>query len=90
MKDQLRLLRDCMNNGRPAVVFQGDDLCLPEILEAAKEIYRKHGCSEEFIFDWQLLIDEIKAYQLESPITIKLPKLSPSEIALLRKKMNKD
>lgn len=38
MKDQLRLLRDCINNDRPAVVFQGDDFCAPEILEAAKEI----------------------------------------------------
>ena len=27
MKDQLRLLRDCINNDRPAVVFQGDDFC---------------------------------------------------------------
>ena len=25
MKDQLRLLRDCINNDRPAVVFQGDE-----------------------------------------------------------------
>lgn len=25
MKDQLRLLRDCINNDRPAVIFQGDD-----------------------------------------------------------------
>ena len=55
MKDQLRLLRDCINNDRPAVVFQGDDFCAPEILEAAKEIYCKHGCSEEFLFDWQLV-----------------------------------
>ena len=39
MKDQLRLLRDCINNECPAVVFQGDDFCAPEILEAAKEIY---------------------------------------------------
>lgn len=43
MKDQLRLLRDCINNDRPAVVFQGDDFCAPEILEAAKEIYRNSG-----------------------------------------------
>lgn len=28
MKDQLRLLRDCINNDRPAVVFQGDDFAL--------------------------------------------------------------
>ena len=60
MKDQLRLLRDCINNDRPAVVFQGDDFCAPEILEAAKEIYRKHGCSEEFLFDWQ--IDKIRSF----------------------------
>ena len=44
MKDQLRLLRDCINGDIPAVVFQGDDRCAPEILEAAKEIYRKSGC----------------------------------------------
>ena len=84
MKDQLRLLRDCINNDRPAVVFQGDDFCAPEILEAAKEIYRKHGCSEEFLFDWQLLINEVKAYQLESPATVKLPKLSPTETSCIK------
>ena len=78
MKDQLRLLRDCINNDRPAVVFQGDDFCAPEILEAAKEIYRKHGCSEE-----------VKAYQLESPATVKLPKLSPTETELVREEMTK-
>lgn len=27
MKDQLRLLRDCITNYIPAVVFQGDDSC---------------------------------------------------------------
>ena len=36
MKDQLRLLRDCINGDIPAVVFQGDDRCAPEILEAAQ------------------------------------------------------
>ena len=62
MKDQLRLLRTCIYNEIPAVVFQGDDSCAPEILEAAAEIYRRHGCSEEFLYDWQLLVDEVKAY----------------------------
>ena len=84
MKDQLRLLRDCINYDRPAVVFQGDDFCAPEILEAAKEIYRKYGCSEEFLFDWQLLINEVKAYQLESPATVNWPNLSPPEAELVR------
>lgn len=54
-----------------------------------KEIYRKHGCSEEFLFDWQLLINEVKAYQLESPATVKLPKLSPTETELVREEMTK-
>ena len=66
MKDQLGLLRTCIYNEIPAVVFQGDDSCAPEILEAAKEIYRRHGCSEEFLYDWQLLVDEVKAYQVEN------------------------
>lgn len=87
MKDQLRLLRDCINHDIPAVVFQGDDSCAPEILEAAKEIYRKHGCSAEFLYDWQLLVDEVKAYQAESPRTVKLPRLSPTEMELVREEM---
>lgn len=37
MKDQLRLLRDCINNDRPAVIFQGDDFCAPEILRQLKK-----------------------------------------------------
>lgn len=38
MKDQLRLLRDCINNDRPAVVFQGDDFCAPEILRQQRNL----------------------------------------------------
>ena len=89
MKDQVRLLRDCIHHDIPAVVFQGDDSCAPEILEAAKEIYRRRGCSEEFLYDWQLLIDEVKAYQRESPQTVKLPKLSPTEAELVREDMER-
>lgn len=87
MKDQLRLLRDCINHDIPAVVFQGDDSCVPEILEAAKEIYRKHGCSTEFLYDWQLLVNEVKAYQAESPNTVQLARLSPTETELVREEM---
>ena len=76
MKDQIRLLRNCIHKDIPAVVFQGDDSCVEEILTAAKEIYQKHGCSKEFLYDWQLLIEEVKAYQKESPHTVHLPKLS--------------
>lgn len=89
MKDQLRLLRDCINHDIPAVVFQGDDSCAPEILEAAKEIYRKHGCSAEFLYDWQLLVNEVKAYQAESPDTVKLARFSPTETELVREEMRR-
>lgn len=65
-------------------MFQGDDSCAPEILEAAKEIYRRHGCSEEFLYDWQLLVDEVKAYQAENPSRVKLPRLTPSEAETVR------
>ena len=40
MKDQIRLLRNCIHKDIPAVVFQGDDSCVEEILTAAKEIYQ--------------------------------------------------
>lgn len=88
MKDQVKLLRACINNEIPAVVFQGDDQCAPEILEAALEIYRKYGCSREFLYDFQLLINEVKDYQEESPETVKIPKLSASEAELIREEMN--
>ena len=77
MKDQIRLLRDCFHNEIPAVVFQGNDSCAGEILEAAKEIYQKHGCSQEFLYDWQMLINEVKAYQQESPEQVQLPEADP-------------
>ena len=44
---------------------------------------------KNFLFDWQLLINEVKAYQLESPATVKLPKLSPTETELVREEMTK-
>lgn len=52
MKDQLALLRKCVVNQIPATVFQGDDTCTVEVLEAAIEIYRRHGASREFLYDF--------------------------------------
>lgn len=89
MKDQIKLLRDCFYKDIPAVVFQGTDSCAPEILEAAKEIYRSHGCSEEFLYDWQLLIDEVKAFQKENPLAVKLARLSPTEMEMIREEIGK-
>ena len=69
------------------MVFQGDDNCAEEILTAAKEIYQKHGCSKEFLYDWQMLINEVKAYQQESPEQVQLPKLTHTEAELIREEM---
>lgn len=90
MKDQVKLLRACINNDVPAVVFQGDDKCAPEILETALSIYKKKGCSAEFLYDFQLLINEVKNYQSESPNTVKIPKLSASEAEHIREDMNEE
>lgn len=76
-----------MNNEIPAVVFQGTDICAVEILKAAQDIYRKHGCSEEFLFDWQMLIEDVIAFQKECADMVKLPKLSSVEAELIRKDM---
>lgn len=88
MKDQVKLLRTCFNNDIPAVVFQGDDKCAPEILEAALSFYKQKGCSAEFLYDFQLLINEVKAYQKEFPNRIKIPGLSTSETEFIRADMN--
>lgn len=90
MKDQVRLLRTCINNDIPAIVFQGDDKCAPQILEAALSIYKANGCSPEFLYDFQLLINDVKAYQKESPDTVKIPGLSASEAELIREEMNNE
>ena len=90
MKDQCKLLRSCINNDIPAFVLQGDDSCMVEILEAAIGIYLRKGCTIEFLYDFQLLINEVKAYQAENPYAIKLPKLLPSEEESIREAMNKN
>lgn len=51
MKGQRKLLNACSREMIPAVVFQGTDSCAVEILQAALEIYRKNGCSNEFLYD---------------------------------------
>ena len=60
------------------MVFQGDDNCAEEILTAAKEIYQKHGCTQD-----------VRAYQKESPHTVHLPKLSVTEAELIQEEMTR-
>ena len=62
---------------------------MEEILGEAKEIYQKYGCSQEFLYDWKLLIEEVKAYQKESPHTVHLPKLTVTETELMQEEMTR-
>ena len=89
MKDQIRLLRECVRNEIPAIVFQGDDSCTVEVLEAAHDIYKRHGATQEFLYDFQLLIDDVRAYQKKNPMKVSLADLSKSEAELVREEMQK-
>ncbi|WP_281644212.1 hypothetical protein [Bacteroides zoogleoformans] len=80
MKDQKELLKKCLINEIPAIVFQGTDKCAIEIMQAAEAIYRKNGCSPEFLKDFHdNIVEDFKAYQQENTTSIKLPDLTPSE-----------
>ena len=80
MKDQKELLKKCLVNDIPAIVFQGSDSCAVEILQAAENIYRKNGCSPEFLIDFhENVVENFRAYQLENSIATKLPDLTTSE-----------
>lgn len=80
MKDQKSLLAKCLHNDIPAIVLQGSDSCAIEILQAAEKIYRKNGCSPEFLKDFhENVVENFKVYQQENKSEIKLPDLTPSE-----------
>lgn len=80
MKDQKELLKKCLVNDTPAIVFQGTDSCALEILQAAEAIYRKNGCSPEFLHDFQEnVVGNFKAYQKGNSEVLKLPDLTEGE-----------
>ena len=87
MKDQNKLLKKCILNDIPAIVFQGTDGCAIEILQAAADIYKKNGCSEEFLYDFKQLIENFKGYQAENPKEIKVPALTDYEKEVVRMNM---
>lgn len=66
MKDQRLLLRKCQLNEIPAIIFQGTDPCAVEILKSAEEIYKKNGCSMEFLYDFNRLTKDFEAYSCEN------------------------
>ena len=80
MKDHNTLLATCLRKDTPAISFQAPASCAIEILQAAEKIYRKNGCSPEFLKDFhENVVDNFKVYQQENKSEIKLPDLTPSE-----------
>lgn len=79
MKDQRLLLRKCQLNEIPAVIFQGKDYCALEIMGAAKDIYKNHGCGMEFLYDFDSLIRNFEGYQIKHRSALARPKLVKME-----------
>ncbi len=73
MKDQKAILHKCLRNDWPAFVISGTDICAIETMEAYYEIAKTKGCSEAFLKDMKLVIDEMKQFQTEEPDHVKVP-----------------
>lgn len=74
MKDQRLLFRKSQLNNIPAIIIQGRDRCAAEILSSAEDIYRKNGCSTEFLFDFHRLRRDFEIYSTEYRDNLILPK----------------
>lgn len=73
MKDQKRLLHKCMHAEIPVFVLCGNDACAIESLKEYYRIAKEKGCSDEFLEDLQLLIQDFELFQQEEAEKIKLP-----------------
>jgi hypothetical protein len=73
MKDQKALLFRCIKNDVPAMVFSGNDILFLPLLKRYYEDAKKGGCTQEFLDDIQLRIEEFEKHIEMSPNTIKLP-----------------
>jgi hypothetical protein len=73
MKDQKALLFRCIKNDVPAMVFSGNDILFLPLLIRYYEDAKKGGCTQEFLDDIQLRIEEFEKHIEMSPDTIKLP-----------------
>ncbi|NDV77557.1 hypothetical protein [Dysgonomonas sp. 511] len=73
MKDQKALLFRCLRNDVPAMVFSGNDILFLPLLKQYHQNAKEAGCSQEFLDDIQLRIEEFEKHIDMSPDTIKLP-----------------
>ncbi len=73
MKDQRAILNKCVINDYPAFVVAGTDICAVELVQAYVEIAKKKGCSEEFLKDMELVVEEMKVFHEQERELIRLP-----------------
>ena len=73
MKDQKRILHKCLLNDIPAFVITGTDVCAVETMKQYYKIAKANGCSDEFLEDLLLAIEDFKIFQNEEPEKVKLP-----------------
>lgn len=73
MKDQKALLFRCIKNDVPAMVFSGNDILFLPLLKRYYEDAKLGGCTQEFLDDIQLRIEEFEKHIEMSPDSIKLP-----------------
>lgn len=73
MKDQRKLLHKCMHAEIPVFVLCGSDSCAIEALEAYYGIAKRKGCSQEFLDDLELLINDFRTFRKEEPEKVRLP-----------------
>jgi len=73
MKDQKRILHKCLLNDIPAFVIAGTDVCAVETMKHYYAIAKTKGCSDEFLEDLLLAIEDFKIFQNEEPEKVKLP-----------------
>lgn len=73
MKDQKALLMRCLKNDIPAMVFSGNDILFLPLLRKYYNDAKDGGCTQEFLDDIKLRIEEFEKHIELSPNTIKLP-----------------
>lgn len=75
MKDQRVLLKKCLENKIPAIVLKGTDRCALKIMQSAGDIYKKNGCSMEFLYDFENLVKNFKGFHAEYKNELVMPSL---------------
>jgi hypothetical protein len=76
MRDQVILARNALKNDIPLFTLVGKDKFALQTLEYYYSLAKKKKeCSNEFIKDLELLIEDFRKYQEDNQATVKVPDL---------------